>query len=384
MQIAICNLIFTNPAYLVGGCLSAFVHKKYTKKLGLKVDIIVMVDKIIYEFKDELLKFYDEVILIELIELNISPEYNILQRYSNWIKYSVTKWEILNLTKWDKVLFIDIDMLPIKDDFYSILDMDVPALFFKHAQINDFNKKIDKKEISDKSSFRDDEWNKAPLHLNKSIDASLVLIKPDNKLYLEYLEFLKLCGKNKGYAPLDTKGVDETTLLLFFLYYKKMDVYQIPYEFGTVLYDETYKYNINNIKCVNFMSDKKPWTILSLFQWNYEYIWHKIAKKALIKSDFINKIYIDECIKQLINYSKNFIDNGKVNYNCLKNENTKNDSVRLLFFLYNLNYDGKSDINKYLSFKQIEKIIIYSNKINNLLEKKDSPINYSILSSKIE
>jgi len=41
------------------------------------------------------------------------------EKYASWISYSTNKWRCLKLTKYEKVLFMDIDMLPSQIEFYN-------------------------------------------------------------------------------------------------------------------------------------------------------------------------------------------------------------------------------------------------------------------------
>ena len=102
---AIGMIIFNNPLYLVGACLSAWVHRKYITKYNLNIDLVVMVDKQIYKYKDELEKYFDKVKLIDLIEIKLNPKYFVIQKYSEWMKYSVSKWQILNFDEYERLDF---------------------------------------------------------------------------------------------------------------------------------------------------------------------------------------------------------------------------------------------------------------------------------------
>ena len=53
----------------------------------------------------------------------------------------------------------------------------------------------------------------------------MVLMSPSKKLYNEYIDFINKCADNKGYISLPTSGVDETSLLIFLLFYKKIPIY---------------------------------------------------------------------------------------------------------------------------------------------------------------
>ncbi len=124
-------LIFDNELYIPGACASAFTHRKFIEKNKFDIKLIVMVDKKIFTYKKELEKYFDEVILIEMFEVKLNPEYYIIEKYSKWMKYSINKWHVLKMVKYEKILFIDIDILPIKKSFYDIFKNNTPGFLIK-------------------------------------------------------------------------------------------------------------------------------------------------------------------------------------------------------------------------------------------------------------
>ena len=125
---AIFMLIFNKLHYLVGGFISGYIHKKFIKKLGLEIELVVMVDKKINEYREELLKVFDRVELVELLEIRLNKEYHYANKYSEWMKNSITKWHILKYEEYNKILFIDVDILPVEENFYKIFEIRTPAI----------------------------------------------------------------------------------------------------------------------------------------------------------------------------------------------------------------------------------------------------------------
>jgi hypothetical protein len=215
---AIGMIIFKNSLYLVGACLSAWTHRKFINKLNLDIKLIVMVDETIYKYKDELDKYFDHVELIDLREMKLNSEYKVIYKYSEWMKYSISKWEILKLDTYNKILFLDIDILPIKEEFYDVFKFNIPAIMIRGlnqepntiVKTNLFFENLNVSDINNNNDF----WN-ISLQLKKSLDAGFILLKPNAKLYNEYFEFIKICENKFGYISKYDSGIDETTLLLF-------------------------------------------------------------------------------------------------------------------------------------------------------------------------
>ena len=71
------------------------------------------------------------------MEIKLNKNYNIIRKYSEWMKYSISKWNIFKYDQFDKILFLDIDILTINKNFYNIFNLKTPAVM----------KKIDQKKI---------------------------------------------------------------------------------------------------------------------------------------------------------------------------------------------------------------------------------------------
>jgi len=230
MKNAIFSIIFKNKSYIIGGCITAFIHDKFLKGLNMRkdIDINVMVDEKIYEYKDELLKFYDNVFLIKLEEIKIYIDEKLCE-YEKWIKYGINKWQILNYDKYNKILFTDVDIIPINKDFYNIFKLKTPAVIISKNKDsnNKFTYELNPEfflKNPDNSFANKLDYNQPSKKLDKSINATLLLINPDKKLYKEYLKFIKIIEGTNGYNSVNS---DETSLLLFLLFYKKIKLYRI-------------------------------------------------------------------------------------------------------------------------------------------------------------
>lgn len=373
---AICMLIFKNPLYIVGACLSAWTHRKFINKYNLNIKIIAMVDSNIYQYKPELEKYFDFIELIEIIEMKLSPEYKIIYKYSDWMKFSVSKWNVLKFDSYNKILFLDIDILPVDVKFYSIFNFDTPAIVIKgnnnkeNSIINPgiFFDNINIGEpIEPSEPIANNEYSKIAVKLKKSLDAGIILISPDKKLFNDYLSFLKICEGTNGYISKYDSGIDETTLLLFFVFYKKIPIHLIPYEHVPIPWEKN-PYNINNVRGINFLSMIKPWVKLPLLQFADENIWHIIAKKALDKHSRITKIYVKYMIDELYNFYYNWKKNiskpnSPYNMELIKSKNIRELTFKLFDYL---NTHKKSNLN----IKQIEYIIDSGTKIHKLMDKK--------------
>lgn len=364
---AIGMIIFNNPLYLVGACLSAWVHRKYITKYNLNIDLVVMVDKQIYKYKDELEKYFDKVKLIDLIEIKLNPKYFVIQKYSEWMKYSVSKWQILNFDEYKKILFIDIDILPVDKKFYNIFTIETPGIMVRGLNLEQNVLAKPELFLDNVRNYQDGEYCNLSIKLKHSLDAGFILLEPNKKLYTQYINFLKICEGSNGYISKYDSGVDETTLLLFFMFYKKIPVHLIPYNYAPIPWDK-FPYDKTNIKGINYLSMIKPWVKLPIIQWADENIWHKIAKKALNKHSVITKIYIkyliDELYKFYYNWEKNISkSNSPYNMESIKSSNLKNKIFEIFNYL-------KSNPKEKLTLEQMEYVIGKTVEIHKYMDKK--------------
>ena len=256
-----------------------------------------MIDPSLEFYKNDLLMFFDKVFIIDLIEMKLNPNYAMVNKYSKWMKYTVNKWQVLKFTEYDKILFTDVDVLPLKDTFYNIFDINTPAVLSRNVKLT-YNK-IVSPNLFIKTSDVDDYHDATKIIKDlSSTDASLALFKPDINMYNNYFSFLKKCEGTNGYISLWISGIDETTLMLFFFVYEKINVYGIPYEYAVIPWEKNY-YNKDHVKAINFMSMRKPWLKLPIIQWADENVWHIIAKKCLYKSKNLTKIYLESLMAEI-------------------------------------------------------------------------------------
>jgi hypothetical protein len=319
MKYGICTLLFGDFTYLIGACISFYAHKQFIDKYKLNIKLIVMVDNKNYEQKKILELFFDEIIKIEMdtININLVEKRNIVyEKYSPWVKYSINKWKIFNMTNYDKILFIDIDVLPIKKEFYNIFNNKVPAIYGKFKNKNK-TYKLNRSLFSNKKSFKCEDYN-TEIHLKVWLNATILLIEPNSKLYDEYMDFIKISEGKLGYKT--TFNVDETTLTYFLIFYKKMDVYEInkKYVGNWSIYNK-------NTTSMDFATVVKPWVKIPFMQWSDENIWHVIAKYVMPKSIELNAVYIKYMLKQLFLYYESYKLNKKkdIYYNMIAMKNDK-------------------------------------------------------------
>jgi hypothetical protein len=344
---AITTLLFGDKKYIIGAVINAYLHKQFINKYNLKIDITVMLDKNFIEYKDELSLYYDKIFMIDLDETKISSKTD-LRRYTSVMKYLPNKALMFNLTEYDKVLFTDIDFLPIKKEFYTIFDLDTPAVYSEEVYCNKFNqiynnnffidKKVNQKSIDNK------EYNKIIRNMKKSINASLMLVKPSDKDYKDFLLFKKSVEGVDGVETI--KGVDEILILGFMILIKKAKIHCIPRSFRNKM-----KHINNTSLAINYACSIKPWLKLPMFQWDAENIWHVIAKKALKKSIIFTNLYTSEILETFRELTKKYMSGEEIRNSIIFETQGKKQLLELMKYLMDhktLDVEKDSSIIKYI------------------------------------
>jgi hypothetical protein len=322
---AVVMLCMLNPMYVVGACINAYIQRLFIQKCGYNIKLVIMCDDLIYtKCKSILEKYFDEVINIQLRKIDFSQE-----RYKNtkgwvfkygWIVYSLNKWQCLNLTHYDKVLFLDIDILPVRKDFYQLFEQNTPSIRTDYHVAKD---KLDrlikykanaehKDPLSTVNSY--DEYLKMDNFL--SLNGGIVLLKPSKEDYNNYVKFTNEIYKNGMYSIMNS-GADETSLFYYYAkVHPKKTYYDISFEYSAVPWDDPIDKVSHPFRSYNFLSFVKPWSKPVFAMYKEELIWRyiydsMIQKLQLKKTDPFVKLFDEHLIQ---GYDK-YIELKKHRYN---------------------------------------------------------------------
>jgi len=293
---AIVSLCMLNEHYIIGACISAFVHKFFTK--SKKIDLVIMCDENIYsKYYDVLSKYYDK---IKKIELDYYPIYEDFkypkEKYVSWVSYSTNKWKCLDYDEYDKILFLDVDMLPANPKFYDIFDFKTPAI--KRCRMTPHKSIINVEKFKPDIGKDYDDFVYNYANTIGTMDGGIVLLSPSKKLYKKYQELVKELFKNKGIYSSNTSFPDETSLF-YFLNREKKKFYTIPDKYSVIpWYDKSTpeKQNYETALLYNYNGFYKPWIKGRILQYPEELLWHDIfdIMKVDNKLDILYKKVIVE------------------------------------------------------------------------------------------
>jgi hypothetical protein len=254
----------------------------------------MMCDEYIYNnYKTLLRQYFDKLKVIKLIYyplldndnpiLKTDTETEILrkkyviyprEKYASWISYATNKWKCLKLIKYDKILFMDIDMLPSQPEFYNIFTFNTPCILRKAMKPSVIPKCNEKYTPTPGLNYNDYIVNY--LDSNGSLNASLVLLKPSLSLYKKYKKLTNKYFKDGLYGSF-LSGPDETSF--FYCLSKEGPMYTICYDYARIPWDTDMNWTLDEIKSVysyDFNSFVKPWIKPRELSWNEELLWHDI------------------------------------------------------------------------------------------------------------
>jgi hypothetical protein len=321
---AIVNILYGTGTYLIGACINAQVHKKFRHKYNLNFDIVLMVDANLYVYKDILELFYDKIMLIDMISVKLNENYKkiIHKRYTNTMHLYSTKYNFFKFIEYDKILLVDIDILPVDKKFYNCFNSNTPASAIN--TINIIDKKNNKDSYDMKDFFNKDLENvkdtDLPIisnNIRRHINGGLILISPKKDDFDNMIKFIKLAENGNGYSS-GNKGaaVDETILMLYYLYFKKEKIYPLDPNITCVPWFG----KPNNEYSINYLSTIKPWNKPMIFMHKEEFIYKYLINNVIKKHKLLKIIHLLNIAKTIYNYNKNI---DSLSNRCIKNDNLK-------------------------------------------------------------
>jgi len=286
---SITTLLFGNDSYLpgillLGSSIRKVMPKSYEKYITL---CCMITNDISLEARDIILKIYDRI--IEVDYLQISPhlinhkDTTIRNTYSK----TFTKLRIFEMTEYDKVLFLDADMLVLKKDIFSLFNLNTPAAVFLGKLNNNLKDRYFKEFTENGKLFKQFQnkycnWKNRDLHGNlipynkyenektndgMNIETSVLLIKPSKYMMNEVIKYLE----NIKQKNIKIRGDTEMVSRLF-----KDKLYAIePRFFGRWVNPKDHP---ELVVLDLYGSNGKPWDVNKLetfIGWNdVEYWWH--------------------------------------------------------------------------------------------------------------
>lgn len=240
-KLAYCTLIMKGDGYIPGALILGYSLKIFASP---GIDIIAMVTSDVSKKGKRLLSTLFKVVEVPYLEYQSNPI--LLQtpkqkeRYRTWLSASYTKWNMLKFHEYDKILFLDADVILVRN-IDDIFDFNTPAAVFaspwsesyfdpnphisKKKGYPDFYKKIKFGDSIPSSNILKAFNNKGHVLIGSS-----VLLSPKKR---DYEEFIKMLNNNEPFGFKVSSGNDEQ-VIAYFYYLKKKKWTSLPPNLNTV------------------------------------------------------------------------------------------------------------------------------------------------------
>lgn len=219
-------------------------------------DIIVMITEDVDEKTRKILKKIAIVKEIPYIKTNIQLlTKRQKEKYDSWMNVSTTKWNCMNFTEYQKVLFLDADTIIIKN-IDHLFKLRAPAGTFYNPWSLKTDGKIIKNFYKDKKQIYTSDISKALFNKGFVIIASCVLIKPDKLDFINFKNMLKEKLKFNTYS-----SADESSLVYYYSIYRPKKINWTNLSNCYQFIPAWYKYN----SCTNGKPFTKNVYILHIF-----------------------------------------------------------------------------------------------------------------------
>lgn len=260
-------VMFGGDKYLPGILVMGYT----IRYCGAIYDIVVMVTNDVSENSvREMKKMNMKVVHVNYLDYKINTKFmskKQIERYS-WMSKSFTKWNCLELEEYKKVLFLDCDMIVVKN-LDSVFETNTPAGVFESPYDERLLKPSGKKSgfpnFYNSIIVKPKEINNALTKKGFVTTAACVLLSPDKK------DFKKLCNmlSEKPFGFNCTSGMDEQAISYYYSLYKngpKKNWINLgpSYAFLEWKYKELkVKPPIpdKDVKVIDFVGSEKPWMV---------------------------------------------------------------------------------------------------------------------------
>jgi hypothetical protein len=297
---AVITLMMINDSYLPGAVTLAISILLLFKKTKLdikseyltgklpekKFDLLCMCDKnVSKDAREVLLKYFDKLIDIE--EYIIPPKYNKINLSNNKNKEQIyntysrelCKFQMLNLTKYDKIIYTDADSVFFTLEFLDLFKLKTPATTI-FSEVSAYGIRI-KKSIYESST------EKRERSVNEDFtETTLMVVTPKKG---DYEKIIKFAENNKEKCSLDAFCVDN--------YFNK--VYMIDKKYLSRYAEE------NTIILDVHGSDFKPWFKKAEYYIDTWYIWAAIYNtiyRCFLRN--IGNLILDEAFEKTFNIQR--------------------------------------------------------------------------------
>lgn len=297
MDTAYVTLVMKSDKYVAG----ALVLAQSLRNVGTDCSLICMVtEDISIRTVKVLEKVFDFVARVPYIQHRCISMKNWRQRvlYADWIESSFTKWNCLNPLIYDrqfnKVIFIDADMLVMDNCDQQLFRLEPPALTFSLPWAQPYSPN----GINNPYGELDHGVRISPQKVEEGFNsfvgcASLVLLRPDQCLFNQMLKRLyknRIFGFDKCFSGFDEQLICDTYCSANESFTHIHQCYNWAagkWQWLSI----ANQHNTTQPKIIHYYGDQKPWFSSRNCQWEDTTRWWDIADQVIRKNDSTRKYF---------------------------------------------------------------------------------------------
>lgn len=265
-----------------------------------KADLVVMVTKDVSSTARNLLSKIVKLVDIDYIRFNTRQLKTKKQQelYSKWLSVAYTKWNVLKLIQYKKILFLDGDTI-VLHNIDHLFNLQAPAAPFNNPfvkPIGNINSHLEGKKGNDKYLLHDTLISKREVYncLTKNgmiFTASTILLEPSDADFNKYIDMVKSM-EPFGFSNCHSM-VDEQSLAYYYSFKKNVNWINIHSRYNYINWKKGFL-EINDIPYImHYFSEKKPWN-MKYDEWPDVICWWKMAIESVQKTNInCTDLYLD-------------------------------------------------------------------------------------------
>ena len=263
---AFVTLFMSAPHYIYG--VIAMAHS--LRKTNTKHKIVCMITPDLTEYQDILSIVYDDIEVVPYIKCQTDFLATKKQNdiYKDWKNISYTKWQCLSLTQYNKICFLDADLI-IQKNIDHLFDLPAPAGRFGNnwdSAVNHYDNIQHGESVSSNIVIKG---------LNKGyiVNGHCVVLEPSLDLYSAFKKFMGCC---KYHRPPGCLSMADECALVMFLHSEAKTWTQIDSAYNFV----PWKGDIKDAFILHFFNKIKPWN-MKRGEWPDLKIWYTVWDDAI-------------------------------------------------------------------------------------------------------
>lgn len=260
-KFAYVTLVMKGDNYTPG----AIVLAESIRRSGSTYDILCMCTPDVSDQAREHISTVARVVSVDYVRYDSKPMLTKRQAelYASWMSESYTKWRCLEFDEYDKILFVDADML-VTNNIDHLFDLNAPAATFSSPWAKEFHPT----SSFDLKNYPTEHADRVPAHIIlETIErgwgylaiASLVLLKPDRTHFREMCQMVELAQP----FGLDTLSTPDEESIVYFYANRKVDWTMIHQRYNAIIHKiEWLRKSDNRVyvpSVIHYFSSTKPW-----------------------------------------------------------------------------------------------------------------------------